>query len=83
MRTKLDSAIRVTLLAGPFFLHINTLARPAVSTLLARGKGFSFFLILTISKVDSARRVPVLFRDNFSPYKQGLSLLPNCFEGFV
>ena len=62
---------RVTPIAGPTFLHINTLARPAGSTRSMRGnqsmrercwlgQRVNFFLVETLS------------RDNFSLYKQGL-----------
>ena len=74
---------RVTFLAGPTFLHINTLARPAVSTrsrrddqsmrghLLTRAKGSTFFSYKLLLKLTRLGGDP-LIRHNVSPYKRSL-----------
>ena len=92
---KLDSPFfggRVTLLAGPTFLHINTLIHPAGSTrsrrdnqsmrehccqLLAQAKG-SFFLSYKHSLSWLGWENVPLSRDNFSLYKRVLKLYLHC-----
>ena len=76
---------RVTLLAGPTFLHINTLARLAGSTPSRRdnqsmcercwlGKRGQLFSHINARWSWLGWEGDPLFRDNFSPYKQGLNL---------
>ena len=83
---------RVTLPAGPTFLHINTLIHPAGSTrsrrdnqsmrehccqLLAQAKG-SFFLSYKHSLSWLGWENVPLSRDNFSLYKRVLKLYLHC-----
>ena len=63
---------RVTLLARPTFLHVNTLACPAKVSVRGRVglvKGVNFFLIKTFANVEG----DPTNRDTFSPFKRSLS----------
>ena len=89
-KQKVGSAGRVTLLAGPTFLHINTLARPAESTPSRRenhsmrercwlGQRGQLFSHINARWSWLGWEGDPLCRDNFSPYKRGLTA-SNCFQ---